>query len=375
MIRCRTLALFAVLAVSLGACATKPELSGRLELKKAEFSDLQGWKQDRHADALPAMRKSCEAMLKGSPDKVLAIADKQSRVSDWAEPCRVLMRQADGDHEAVRAVLEAYFEPYLAMNDGIEPEGLFTGYYEIDVPASPVRTGPYTEPVYAMPPGMTKPYYSRAEIDAGALEGKGLEIAWSSDPAAVFFMQIQGSGRLIYPDGTIQRVNYAGQNGHSYVAIGKVLVDMGLMEKGTVNAPAIMAWLRANPGRMREIMHTNPSYVFFKINDKPEGPFGAQGVALTPGRSLAVDRKLFFYGLPVWLETETVATPSVRTLPWNRLMVAQDTGGAIKGPVRGDIFFGNGPEAQELAGYMKNKGRYYVLLPRSLPASRFIALR
>lgn len=370
----RLLAAAAVL-LTLAACAGKPELSGRLELKKADFADLKGWKQDRHGEALPAIRKSCDAMLKASPDKLVAVADRQLRIADWAEPCRVMSRQNDLDHEGVRQMLETYFEPYLATNDGIEPEGLFTGYYEIDVPASPVREGPYTEPVYALPPDLAKPYFSRAEIDAGALAGRGLEIAWSSDPVGVFFMQIQGSGRLVFPDGSIRRVNYAGQNGHGYVAIGKVLIDRGYMEKGAVNAPAIMAWLRANPALMREIMHTNPSYVFFKPNDKPEGPFGAQGVALTSGRSLAVDRKLFPMGLPVWLETETVPTPTVRPLAWNRLMVAQDTGGAIKGPVRGDIFFGNGPEAAELAGYMKNKGRYYVLLPRALPPSRFIAQR
>ena len=196
------------------------------------------------------------------------------------------------------------------------------------------------------------------------------EIVWVDDPVDAFFLQIQGSGRILFDDGTMMRVGYAAQNGHPYVAIGRELIARGALTRETVSMQSIRAWLVANPGEAAAVMNLNPSYVFFRTLEG-DGPLGSEGVAVTPGRSLAVDRAFLAMGLPVWLDAEDPLDPTSRV---RRLMVAQDTGGAIKGPVRGDVFWGHGPEAAERAGRMRSSGRYWVLLPRGV-APRVAAAR
>jgi membrane-bound lytic murein transglycosylase A len=212
-----------------------------------------------------------------------------------------------------------------------------------------------------------RPYENRAAIESGALRGRGLEMLWVDDPVDAFFLQIQGSGRVMLEDGTSLRIGYAGQNGHPYVAIGRELIARGALTREAVSMPAIRDWLRANPQEADAVMNRNPSFVFFRELDG-DGPVGAQGVALTPGRSLAVDRSFVPYGVPVWLDAEDPVDGEVRV---QRLLVAQDTGGAIRGPVRGDVFWGHGPEAEHRAGLMKSRGRYFLLLPKTVtpPAS------
>ncbi|MEX2311647.1 MAG: MltA domain-containing protein, partial [Rhodospirillales bacterium] len=204
------------------------------------------------------------------------------------------------------------------------------------------------------------PYYSRAEIGSGALRGLGLEVLWVADPVEAFFLHIQGSGRVRLADGSHVRVGYAGRNGRKYTSIGRELVAMGVMPLKDVTAPAIQDWLRANPAAGSALMNKNESFVFFRVIEG-EGPIGAEGVALTPGRSLAVDRAFLPYGIPIWLDT----TDPVDDSPLRRILIAQDTGSAIKGVVRGDVFWGFGEMAARRAGLMKQRGRYYLLLPKS----------
>jgi membrane-bound lytic murein transglycosylase A len=261
--------------------------------------------------------------------------------------------------------------------------GLFTGYYEPTIRASRTRGGAYQTPIHMRPDdlvevnlgefrealkgqriagkvveGKLKPYADRAEIADGALAGRNLEIFWAADPVDVFFMQIQGSGRLQFDDGSTQRVGYAAQNGHVYFAIGKELVRRGALTPDAVSLQTIRAWLQANPGAARDVMNANPSYVFFRPL-QTAGPVGSTNVVLTPERSLAVDPKFIPYHTPLWLET---TLPNGE--PLRRVMVAQDTGGAIVGAVRGDVFFGAGAQAESWAGEMKQPGRYALLLPK-----------
>jgi membrane-bound lytic murein transglycosylase A len=209
------------------------------------------------------------------------------------------------------------------------------------------------------------PYWDRAAIGRGALDGQRLAILWTADPVDAFVLQIQGSGRVLLPDGQVVRVSYAGQNGRPYVPIGRVLADRGAIPLGEVTMPSIRAWLEAHPAEAAGVMDQNPSYVFFRElpGAGPEdGPPGSLGAPLTPGRSIAVDRTFIPLGAPVWLDT----TDPVTGAPLRRLMLAQDTGGAIKGPVRADIFWGWGAAAEDRAGRMKQPGTATVLLPRAL---------
>ena len=210
--------------------------------------------------------------------------------------------------------------------------------------------------------GTLYPYESRAEIEQGQLTSRNFDpIVWVDDPIDAFFLHIQGSGQVVLRDGEIMRVGYAGQNGHPYYAIGRELIRRGALTREAVSLQSIESWLRANPHEMTDVLHLNASYVFFR--ELPEnGPLGAQNVVLTPGRSLAVDHTKLPYGAPVWLEAEPPVNPHP---PLARLMIAQDTGGAIRGAVRGDVFWGAGEKARHLAGKMASQGAYWILLPRN----------
>ena len=206
------------------------------------------------------------------------------------------------------------------------------------------------------------PFHDRAAIDAGALDGDNLAVVWVDDPVDAFFLHIQGSGRIALADGSELRVGYAAQNGHAYTAVGLILIDDGEVTREAMSMQAIRTWLAANPDRARDLMNRNRSYVFFAVLDG-DGPLGSEGVALTPGRSLAVDRRFLPMSVPLWLDSTLPGEQPLR-----RLMIAQDTGGAIRGPVRGDVFWGYGEDAADIAGRMKSRGRYYLLLPRTAPA-------
>jgi len=368
--------------------AAAPEKPALL-LERVAFADLPGWTADAVSAALPALERSC-ARLAGQPDdRPLGPDALAGTVADWRAPCSALAAAAPGDDDALRALLEQHFQPFAVSNAG-HRDGLFTGYYEAELKAAATPTAPGATPLYRVPDdlvtvdlalfradlkgeklvgrvekGRLVPYLTRKEIEGGALADRGLELVWAADPVDAFFLQVQGSGRVILPDGRVQRVGFAGSNGHPFYAIGRALIEEGIVSREESSMQKIRDWLRANPEKAREVMQRNARYIFFRSIDG-EGPIGAQGVALTPGRSLAVDSALLPLGVPLWLDTTWPATDK----PLQRLMVAQDVGSAIKGAVRGDFFWGSGEPALAQAGRMKQTGRYYLLLPKPVAERR-----
>ncbi len=303
------------------------------------FADLNGWQADDHRAALASFRATCT--LLDAPE--------------WRPICAVAA-DADATDASARQFFELFFRPVVV---GASP-ALFTGYYEPELPGSLTRTARFAWPLYAKPPELIEgqTYHSRDVIEGGALHGRGLELVWLDDPVEVYFLQVQGSGRIVLPDGRVMRLGYGGKNSQPYRSIGKTLLARGVPIT-EVSAQGIKAWVRANPGAGRELLNSNPSFVFFrKLPDLPadRGPIGAMGRSITALRSVAVDPAYTPLGAPVWVEKDGAA-------PIRRLMIAQDTGGAIKGPQRADIFFGTGLGAGEAAGRIKDGGRMVVLLP------------
>ena len=394
----RRLAALVFCALTLAACGEpakeKPkaqaEAEPRLLLARVGFDDLPGWQADSLADALPALRRSCDRLLRRADDALVGPKGRAGTVQDWQAPCAALEGVTAGDDAALRQVLERQFVPFAAEgSDG--PEGLFTGYYEASLEGARERRGPYQHPIYAKPDDLVTadvarfradlkptrivgrvedqklvPYFTRAEIWDGAFRTRNdLPLFYADDPVDVFFLHVQGSGVVELPDGSTQRVGYAANNGHDFFAIGRALIRSGEMDGADMSMQGIRDWLRANPEQADDLMRRNPRFIFFRKIDGP-GPIGAQGVALTAGRSLAVDPAYMPLGTPVFLDT----SDPVSGEPLQRLMVAQDTGSAIKGPVRGDFFWGSGEPALAKAGRMKQQGRYYLLLPESVAARR-----
>lgn len=310
------------------------------------FDQLDGWAEDDHARALEVFLNTCQDF----------------RTADWDTLCAIGTETDDP-----RAFFELFFRPVL-IEDGAET--LFTGYYEPELSGAREKTGPYRYPVYSVPPEIVpdetataepaEPWLSRRQIEEnGVLEGRGLEIAWVDDPVDLFFLQVQGSGRIRLRDGTVLRVGYGGANRRPYTSIGKELVERGEFTLHEVSAEVIGNWVREHPEDGRELLWTNESYVFFReVSHVPgdRGPLGAMNRSITPLRTVAVDPAYVPLGAPVWIEKQGDD-------PMKRLMVAQDTGSAIKGAQRADIFFGTGHRAGQQAGNIMDGGRMVVLLP------------
>jgi membrane-bound lytic murein transglycosylase A len=337
--------------------------------KEIPFSRLPGWSTENHAEAWPALLKSCEKLVAREA---------------WRAPCEAARALPTPDNGAARAFFEQWFTARV-MNGDDGRDGLITGYYEPVLAGSLTRSARYSTPLYQRPDSLlvvdlaslfpelkgktvrgrlegnrVVPFFSRSEIVDGRAPLAGQELLWVDDPVEAFVLQVQGSGRVRLDDGSEIAVGYADQNGHPYRAIGARLIERGALKREEVTLPRIREWLAANPDERAALLDSNPSYVFFARRAvTTEGPLGSQGVALSAERSIAVDAAFIPLGSPVWLET---------TLPdgrrWQRLMLAQDTGGAIRGAVRADIFFGQGPSAGELAGNMKSPGRITVLVPK-----------
>ncbi len=325
----------------LAACAVAVLLalapSGRAEPVILGFADLPGWAEDEPAEALAAFRHSCPAL-----------SDPEFR-----SLCAVAAQDPDA-----RWFFETFFRPLWLDPDS---PARFTGYFEPELPAARRPGGAYRFPLYRPPPGLQPgdPWLTRAGIDAGALAGRGLEIAWLRDPVDKYFLQVQGSGRLRLPDGSLVRLGFAAQNGHPRRSVAQALIDRGVLPAHAASVAAIRGWVRANPGAGQAALADDPSYVFFRElprHDPALGPLGALNRPLTPGRSVAVDPAHVPLGAPVWVEVDGA-------LGWRRLMVAQDTGGAIRGAQRADLFIGTGTEAGDLAGLVRDGGRMVVLLP------------
>ena len=353
-------------AFTLIACAP-PESPPGLKLKPAGYSSLPGWDMDAMDGTLPAFLKTCQALAKKPADEILGPAGLGGQVSDWQAPCDAARQLGAADTATTRAFFERWFVPFIAEND-TGKSGLFTGYYEAEIDAARKPDAAHRYPLYRKPKNGTS--LTRAEIEAGGLQGQGLEFLWLKDPVDAFFLQVQGSGIVTLAEGGMMRIGYGGNNGHTFVAIGKLMIEEGLIEKGSASMQSIRAWLRANPARAQELMNRNPRFIFFR--EVKEGPVGAMGVVLTAGRSLAVDPAFVPLGAPLWLDTTwPVDHGNIRRGdPLRRLMLAQDTGSAIKGPVRGDFFWGSGEEALKFAGAMKNPGRWFLLLPVTVAARK-----
>ena len=355
----------------------KPALA-QPSLQGAAWSDLPGWQDDDPSLAWDALLRSCEAI--------------GSRI-DWRAVCAAARGQASPDREDARKFFETHFRPYRVLDKDGYDAGLVTGYYEPLLRGSLTPDYRYRYAVYGVPEDLlvidladlypelagkrlrgrvegrrVVPYYDRSEIESGYGALAGRELVWVDDPIELFFLQIQGSGRVVLEGGGVLRLGYADQNGHPYRSIGRRLVDQGDLPLERASMEGIKAWARKNPGKLRELLDHNASYVFFRElpADSP-GPIGALGVPLTPRRSLAVDRSVVPLGAPVFIATTFPLTDQ----PLNRLMLAQDTGGAIRGAVRADFFWGFGEDAAREAGRMKQPLRMWVLLPHdyALPAS------
>lgn len=351
---------------------------------------LIGWEDDDQSAALRAFRLSCARLLTLPDDRPMADATF-GKVADWRPACAAAVRDTTTDAAGARAFFQTWFRPVAIRNNG-DDIGLFTGYFEPELTGHTEKAGPFQVPIYAPPAdyvqadlgafradlkgqrivgrvvnGRLKPADTRAEIDGGALEGRAEVLLWVDDPVDAFFLHIQGSGLVKMADGDVVRVGYAGTNGHTYHAIGRSLVASGAMLQDAVSMQSIRAWLADNPDKAAALMQENASYIFFQRLDG-DAPIGAQGVPLTPGRSLAVDDAWLPYGLPLWVDTVTTDRQAAVGDPkhFRRLMIAQDTGGAITGIVRGDVYWGTGDDAGAIAGQMREAGRYYGLLPRAL---------
>jgi membrane-bound lytic murein transglycosylase A len=393
--RYRLLALL-VIGLSLAACVSAPPPRPAHGTPVA-WSSLPGWSEDRHAEAWPALLAGCERLRKRA---------------EWKAICEDTELFPEPDDRTARAFFETRFEARVQVNGNGEASGLITGYYEPLLHGSHARTDRFRYPIYRPPADLlivdlgevypelngkrlrgrlagrrVVPYFSRAQIDNGHAPLAGNELLWVDDPVGLFFLQIQGSGRVRLPDGRMVMVGYADQNGHPYQSIGRRLIDLGELKREEVNLDRIRAWLAANPERAMEVLNSNPSYVFFtELDASKPGPLGSLNVPLTRERSLAVDPAHVPLGLPVWVDTVLTtastleacrdagppratgntkpASAECAATPYRRLMFAQDTGGAIKGAVRADLFFGFGPEAEQRAGHLKSPGRLYVLVPR-----------
>jgi membrane-bound lytic murein transglycosylase A len=339
----------------------------RLSLEAAGFAALAGWRSDRVAAAVPAFLRSCARFL-AWPDAA-SLYPNASRtnfglIGDWRPLCRMARMVKPGDDDLARRFFEQGFTPMAIADDG-EDRGLFTGYFEVELDGSRTRYGRFQTPIYRRPPDPTvAARYSRAAIDAGALSRHGLALVWVDDPIGAFFMQIQGSGKVRLRDSKVVRLGYDGQNGWPYVPIGRFLVDRGDIPRDQLTMATIGAWMREHPAAGAALRREDPAYVFFR-ELSGAGPVGAEQVVLTPERSIAIDPAYLPFGVPIWLD----AVARYRSGPTlRRLVIAQDSGGAIKGPVRGDFFWGSGAEAGRKAGETNALGRYFLLLPRVLAA-------
>ncbi len=312
--------------------------------KPIEFEELPGWQQDDLSDTLIAFRTSCRRAK-----------DPRLTTAEWSGICAASKRAKDP-----RQFFEAHFRPVQVIPQ--EPV-LFTGYYEPELKGSRERGGAFQYPIYRKPRDWSGKgrWKSRAEIESGAMHGRGLELAWLTDPVEAYFLQIQGSGRIRLTDGGAMRAGFSASNGHEYRSIGKELIRRGSLGGRGITASAIKKWVRENPREGQELLNHNPRYIFFReVTDLPEdaGPIGAMSVPLSPLRSIAVDPKYIPLGSPVWIDKQGKD-------PLRRLLIAQDVGGAVNGPHRGDIFYGSGRDAGRIAGRTNHPGNIYILLPKA----------
>jgi membrane-bound lytic murein transglycosylase A len=353
------------------------------------WADVAGWNDDDQLAAYQTFRTSCRSIAAQHD----ATPESRALGTSLRDPCRVARATELSDGAKARAFFEANFTPVKISRLG-EDDGFVTGYYEPIVKGSRTQTDVYNIPVYRRPSNLfvkgfsqaspdlpnkgpvyrkigrrkLVPYYDRGEIEDGAIAGRGLEICWLKDPTDLLFSQIQGSARVRLEDGSTIRINYDSYNGYPYTAVGRVLIDRGIIPREEMSMQKIREWMEANPDGAKDVRRQNRSYIFFRelqLSEKDEA-IGAQGVQLTPGRSIAVDKSLHVYGTPFFIAGELPIESDKAKTPFRRLMIAQDTGSAITGPARADLYFGAGPDAGKIAGRLKSNIRFVMLVPKSL---------
>lgn len=356
-------------------------------LHRMDFDALPGWGADRHALAFAAFRlcalKAHEYAYKSGSLGVEA--------PYFAPAFAAALSSPEPDDGAARIFFERHFVPFLVVPEDTA-RGFVTGFYEPQVDASPVRTAHFTVPLLGIPDDLVKidatnrpaeldpylafgrmtpngigEYFDRAAIESGAIDGRAEAIAWLADPVDAFFIHVQGAARLLMPDGDIVRVTYAAKSGQRFSGPGRILAEIGEIPAEAVTMQTIRAWFRANPQRVDEILQRNRSYIFFRkaaVDDPELGPIAAAKVPLTPGRSIAVDRSLHSFATPVFIDAPDLA--AFGDGPFRRLMIAQDTGSAIVGPARGDLFAGSGTAAGDIAGVIRHAADFHLLVPRAL---------
>ena len=345
-------------ALILAACTATPTESTSI---LQPVGSLPGWSADAVAESLPALHRGCRTLTGLAPDADVRSGGVSTVAADWQPLCTAIAGLAVGDGAGLRRVLAEHTLAVVQTGtDG--PDGLFTGYFTPLLDGDWQPSARYRVPLYRpLGPAEGAALPTRAEIAAGALDGRGLELLWVDDAIDAFFLEIQGSGYVRLPDGAVVAVGFAGRNGHDYVPIGRVLIDRGEIAREAMSMQAIRAWLVANPDQAQAMMNENPNVIFFQVLDSG-APLGADGNPLTAGRSLAVDREHVSLGVPLWLD---VAAPEADQPRLRRMVVAQDVGSAIVGPVRGDLYWGEGEVAGESAGRMRSTGRFWALVPRA----------
>jgi membrane-bound lytic murein transglycosylase A len=380
-------------------------------LEPARWSDLDGWARDDHASAFATLSASCRPIVRGAAFRAETPQSHQARAaaapapaappsSGDSRPMRAALEQVCAraikagllKGTAAREFFEANFVPVRIHKLG-EAAGFLTGYYEPIVDGSRFPTREFSVPIYRRPPDLTAPgvadgapfsntgkafrrlpsgelvpYYDRGEIEDGALDGRHLEICWVRSATDALFIGIEGSAQIRLEDGTMMHINYDAHNGQPYVPVGRVLIERGLVPREEMSMQRIREWMHDNPEGAKEVRRQSRSMVFFRIVGLDSGieALGAQGIPLSAGRSIAVDKNLHVYGTPFFIEADLPLTDASKTSPFRRTMIAQDTGSAIVGPARADLFFGAGQEAGQMAGRIKQPGRFTMLLPREL---------
>jgi membrane-bound lytic murein transglycosylase A len=356
--------------------------------KSATFEQLPGWNSAGLKKSLEVFQISCRAFIKQNPDQIVGTDQIDLQVKDWQPACQAALEINPVTEKAAKEFFQRWFQPIEFCDKETGP-GLFTGYYVPAVKGSYTKTEEYSVPLYETPNDLVTsdlgtfftdlknrqiagrivkhkliPYYTRAEINHGALKGKAKVLVWINSPIDRLFLEIQGSGLIELEDGETISIGYDAQNGMPYTAIASVLIKKGVMTRDNASMQAIKRYLTEHPTQMNRIINQNKSFVFFRKMAQ-SAALGSQGVFLTPGYSLAIDKQWIPIGAPLWLDTTRPDpnNPDVNK-PMQRLMIAQDTGGAIRGKIRGDVFWGGGNRATSIAGHMKNSGHYWLLLPK-----------
>ncbi len=381
-----TLIILTVLAVSIQWYKTQA-----ITVKQAKFDQLPGWKTAQLKPSLAAFRLSCRTLLKQDPEKWAGSQHIAFKIKDWQPACSKAMSLESPSEVAIKAFFQTWFTP-VEFYQGKPMRGLFTGYYLPLLHGSLNKTEQYTVPLYGLPSNLVTanlglfkpelknkriyghlvgknlvPFYTREEINKGAIHNTATVLFWLDNPMDRSFLEIEGSGVIELPDGKQVYIGYAGENGAAFSSIATILIKQGLMTPDMASSEHIKHYLNDHPEDINRVLNQNKSFIFFR-QLPTHAAIGAQGVALTKGYTLAVDPNWIPYGTPTWLSTTIPTKNGSNTTPFNRLMVAQDTGGAIRGTVRGDVFWGAGKKATFIANHMQAQGRYWLLLPRHIAA-------